>query len=394
MAPERNTPQSTDMTPVAPASAPSAAPPPAQNASERYTAMVMRQFGSSVGAPDLTDFQKRLIQGYFIGIDRALKAAEDERLRKNANNSNHMYDNDLPVTWENVNLIDLALDTVHYARMGLDMMQDNHLFPIPFKNNKTNKYDVTLMKGYNGVQYIAEKYALERPVAVTIELVYDTDTFRPIKKGRESKIDSYEFAINEPFDRGEIKGGFGYIEYADAAKNKLIIMPLKDILKRKPKYASPNFWGGTATEWQTVEGKRQKVEVQKEGWFAEMCEKTLKREVYSAKHIQRDPQKIDENYQYMKLREAQIAEMQAQAEIDAYANGDIIDTTPAGLPSSAPSASLPAPQSIPVNPDTGEIIGSTSTTPAPTAVPTQSTPPVPPQDGSDGQQSIIGGPDF
>lgn len=53
------------------------------------------------------------IQGYFISIDRALKAAEEERLRKNANNKDHKYDNDLPVTWENVNLTDLALDVVH-----------------------------------------------------------------------------------------------------------------------------------------------------------------------------------------------------------------------------------------------------------------------------------------
>lgn len=131
--------------------------------SERFTAKVMKEFGSSAGVPQVTDFQRQLIQGYFISIDRALKAAEEERLRKNANNKDHKYDNDLPVTWENVNLTDLALDVVHYARMGLDMMQDNHLFPIPYKNNKAQRYDVTLMPGYNGIRYIAEKYALEPP---------------------------------------------------------------------------------------------------------------------------------------------------------------------------------------------------------------------------------------
>lgn len=61
------------------------------------------------------------------------------------------------------------------------MMQDNHLTPIPFKNNKTRKYDVNLMKGYNGIRFISEKYALDKPVSVTIELVYSNDTFRPIK---------------------------------------------------------------------------------------------------------------------------------------------------------------------------------------------------------------------
>ncbi len=132
-------------------------------------------------------------------------------------------------------------------------------------------------------------------------------------------------------------------------------MPLKDILKRKPEYASANFWGGKATEWKTVDGKRQKVEVEKEGWFDEMCRKTLIREVYSAKHLPRDPQKIDDAYQFMKAREARFAEIQAQAEIDAQANIIPIDTTP-----TAPAALGAPPQPITIpetNPGTEEVIG-------------------------------------
>ncbi|NLE27078.1 MAG: recombinational DNA repair protein (RecE pathway), partial [Clostridiaceae bacterium] len=207
--------------------------------SERFTNQVLREFGSNVaGAIQVTDYQRQLIQGYFIGIDRALKMAEEARIRKNENNRDHKYDNNLPVTWANTNLNDLALDVVHYARMGLDMMQDNHLSPIPYKNNKANKYDITLMPGYNGIQYIAEKYAVEKPLAVTIELVYSTDTFKPIKKSRDNKVESYEFEINNAFDRGTVVGGFGYIEYTDPLRNKLIIMTLKDIEKRKPAYAA------------------------------------------------------------------------------------------------------------------------------------------------------------
>lgn len=371
--------KTTEMTTTNPA--PPAAPP--MNNSERFTAMVMKQFGTEVGAPDLTDFQRRLIQGYFIGVDRALKTAEDERIRKNGKNSDHRYDNNLPVTWDNVNLPDLALDVVHYARMGLDMMQDNHLFPIPYKNNKTQKYDVNLMPGYNGIRYIAEKYALEKPVAVTTELVYSTDTFTPLKKSAENRVERYQFVINNPFERGEIVGGFGYIEYMDSMKNKLIIMTRRDIEKRKPAYASPNFWGGKTTEWTTgKDGKRSKTEVEVEGWFDEMCLKTLIREVYSAKHIQRDPQKIDDNYQYMKLREAQMAEMRAQEEIDTYANGEVIDTTP-NLPPSAPAVLPPASNPVPVNMDTGEVI---EAAPGPTAPSQQNTPM--------GQQMTMGGPDF
>jgi recombination protein RecT len=293
--------------------------------SERFTNQVLREFGSNVaGAIQVTDYQRQLIQGYFIGIDRALKMAEEARIRKNENNRDHKYDNNLPVTWANTNLNDLALDVVHYARMGLDMMQDNHLSPIPYKNNKTNKYDITLMPGYNGIRYIAEKYAVEKPLAVTIELVYSTDTFKPIKKSRDNKVESYEFEINNAFDRGTVVGGFGYIEYTDSLRNKLIIMTLKDIEKRKPAYAAAEFWGGKVKKWEN--GKQ--VEVESEGWFEEMCLKTIKREVFSAKHIPRDPKKVDDNYQYMKMREARYAEMEAQAEIDDHANAIIIDTTP------------------------------------------------------------------
>lgn len=347
--------QNTNPAPAAPAPQPGALQPQGEqkpNMSERFTNKVMMEFGSSVGAIQVTDYQRQLIQGYFVAIDRALKAAEEERLRKNANNRDHeKYDNLLPVTWENVNLNDLALDVVYYARMGLDMMQKNHLFAIPFKNNKTQKYDVTLMKGYNGVQYIAEKYALEKPLAVTIELVYSTDTFRPIKKTAGVRVESYEFAINNAFDRGEIIGGFGYIEYQDPLKNKLIIMTMRDIEKRKPSYASANFWGGTQKVWEN--GKQ--VERTTDGWFEEMCLKTIKREVFSEKHIQVDPKKVDDAYQYMKLREAKIAELEAQDVIDVYANGDIIDTAPQALPG-AHTQALPAPPpGFEVDRSTGEL---------------------------------------
>ena len=354
---------------------PAAAPVPAEvkpNAAERFTSKVMKEFGSTVGEIQVTDYQRQLVQGYFIAIDRALKSAEEERLRKNEKNKDHeKYDNNLPVTWGNVNLNDLALDVVHYARMGLDMMQENHLFPIPYKNNKTGKYDMTLMPGYNGIQYIAEKYAVEPPLAVTVELVYSTDTFRPIKKSAENRVENYEFAINNAFDRGEIIGGFGYIEFADPVKNKLVIMTKKDIEKRKPKYASANFWGGKQKVWDN--GKQ--VDQETDGWYEEMCLKTIKREIYSAKHIPRDPKKIDDNYQYMKMREARIAELEAQDIIDANANGMVIDVTPTALPE-------------PVTPASGVPISGNPSEPAASPRPTAETAPAAIQD--DGQTTLTG----
>lgn len=299
---------------------------PANN-SEQFTSKVLREFGSTAGAIQVTDYQRQLIQGYFISIDRALKAAEEKRLYKNNNNSDHTYDDPNPITWNTVDLNALALDVVHYARMGLDMMQSNHLSAIPFKNNNkacksgTKMYTVTLMPGYNGIQYIALKYALEKPVSVTTELVYSTDTFKPIKRSHDNKVESYVFEINNAFDRGEIIGGFGYIEYKEPEKNKLVLMTLKDIMKRRPEKAAGEFWGGTKTVWE----KGKKKEVETDGWFEEMCLKTLKREVYSAKNMPRDPKKIDDAYQHMKLQEIRMAEMEAQELIDSNSGQIVID---------------------------------------------------------------------
>lgn len=291
--------------------------------SERFTNTVLKEFGGTVDAPQVTDYQRQLIQGYFIGVDRALKSAEETRVRKNKSNSDAKYNNDLPFIWKNVNLNALALDLVHFARMGLDMMQDNHLFPIPYKNNNTNQYDITLMKGYNGIQYIAQKYAVDPPLDVTIELVYDTDEFTPVKKSKDNEVEGYQFEINQPFDRGKIVGGFGYIEYTDPVKNKLVLMSIEDILKRKPKHAPAEFWGGKKTVWEN--GK--KVEAETDGWYEEMCRKTIIREVYNAKHIPRDPKKVDDSYQHMKMQETRYAELEAQAEIDEQANTIFIDTS-------------------------------------------------------------------
>lgn len=317
---------------------------PQANMSERFMQKVIHEFSGSVGEFQITEYQRQLIQGYFIGVDRALKTAEAERVRKNENNRDHKYDNAVPVTWANVNMADLALDVVHYARLGLDTMQANFITPIPYLNKKAGRYDINLMLGYNGIKYIAEKFALCPPKSVTIELVYSTDNFKPYKKGRGNDVESYDFEITNPFDRGNIVGGFGYIEYDDAHKNELVLMSMKDIEKRKPEYASANFWGGKANEWKN--GK--KVEVDKDGWLDEMCRKTLIREVYSPKHILLDPRKVDDSYQYMKQREARLAEAQDDMRrvIDVTANTVPVEQVKELPAQAAPpqlSLSIPAP---------------------------------------------------
>ncbi|MDR2044865.1 MAG: recombinase RecT [Clostridium sp.] len=323
--------------------------PPAQppknaplSASQRFTNLVLREYAANApqGVIQLNERQRRLIQGYFVMIDRALKTAEEERLRKNKNNRNHDYDSLIPYGWNTVNMTGLALDAVHYARMGLDMQEKNHLFPIPYVNKKGGFYDIAFMLGYSGIQYIAEKYAMTPPKSVTIELVYSNDAFKALKKSRTNPEDAYEFEIVNPFDRGEIVGGFGYIGYEEPAKNQLIIMTRAAMDKRKPKYASAEFWGGLAKRWENS----KQVEVELEGWPDEMYRKTLIREVYSGKYITRDPSKIDDSYQYLREREVVYAEYEAEQDALENANRTAIDTPsaplqiPAKLPDAQPQA--------------------------------------------------------
>jgi recombination protein RecT len=286
---------------------------------ERFTGMVMKQYAAT-GKYQPTEREKQLIRNYFICIDQTLQKAEAERLRKNANNRDSKYNNELAYTWNNVDLQALALDLAHYARVGLDMMEDNTLFPIPYKNSKGNKYSMTLMEGYNGIRFQAEKYALDPFKAVTVEVIYANDKFRPIKKDSRNPVEGYEFDIPQPFDRGEPVGVFGYIEFEDPSKNKLVVFSKADVMKRKPKYASPEFWGGKKKVW---ENGRQ-VEVELEGWVSEMYEKTMKREIYGSKRIPRDPDKVDESYNYIRQREQQYEDMVIEAEIVQNANASPI----------------------------------------------------------------------
>ena len=324
------------------------------SASERFTQMVMKQYGS-LGTPyTFTEKEKRLIRNYFICIDQMLQRTEAERVRKNANNHDHKWDNELPYSWQTIDLPALAQDLAHYARVGLDMMEDNTLFPIPYKNNKGNMYTITLMEGYNGIRYQAEKYALDPFRSVTVEVIYEHDIFRPIKKSASNPEEGYEFDIPQPFDRGDPVGVFGYIEFEDRTKNKLVIFSKSDVLKRKPKYASPEFWGGKK---KTFENGKQ-VEVDMEGWLPEMFEKTMKREIYGSKRIPRDPEKIDESYQYIKERENQYVDIAVEAEVVENANKEVLSLESGNAQEAQKpeqkSETIPAPDVPPVEDDEEE----------------------------------------
>jgi recombination protein RecT len=286
-----------------------------QSASERFTGMVMAEYKNAAGSAftNFTDREKRLIGGYFIAIDQALAAAEQKR---------NTDKNNLPYGWNTVNLPALAKDLSHYARIGLDMSSKNHLFPIPYKDTKNNRYTMTLIPGYEGIRYQALKYALTPPLSITVECIYENDTFKMIKKDRNNPIESYEFTVNDPFKRGKLIGVFGYVEFEQETMNKLLVFTTADVMKRKPKYASAEFW---------------------DGWTPEMYEKTMIRAICADKYIPRDPEKIDASYAYVRALEEQNADIAVEAEVEENANGTPLTIDP-------PEAEAPKPKPVPEEP--------------------------------------------
>ena len=307
---------------------------PELTASERFTGMVMKEFQGNIGTLNLNEYQKQLIRGYFIGIDNALKKAEEARLNKNIWKSTKEEDkNDLPITWQNVNMNDLAIAVVHHAKLGLDMQITNHLNAIPYKNNKTQKYDIGFLKGYKGLEYIATQFSLYPIRNITVELIYSNDVFEIVNKDNVTK---YNFIIKNPFDRGEIVGGFGYIQYLEETRNRVITLSKKDIDKRKPSYAAAEFWGGE--KYNPKEKKKETIE----GWYEEMARKTVARATYNAVPI--DPKKVNESYAYVvetnENTYENMIEGQVAGEIQENANKEVID----------------------IDEETGEIIETTGTT--------------------------------
>lgn len=272
--------------------------------SERFTAMVVKEFSSTMG--DMTKFseeQRRLAQHLYVKIDASLNALEAKRQKSDKAGT--------PIIWQNINMQKLALDAVHRIELGLDALIPNHIHPIPYMNGKTGKYDLDLRIGYVGKDLYRRKVALEEPIDIRYELVYSTDTFVAKKRDFQNKVESYEFVINNPFDRGDILGGFGYIVYKEESKNKLVLVTAKDF-KKSENAGNKDFWSKHPTE---------------------MKYKTLVTRVTDKLTI--DPKKVTTSYAMVEEQEAII---EAEAEIAQNANQEIIDTTadPAGDPDGTP----------------------------------------------------------
>ena len=67
--------------------------------SERFTNAIEREFSSNAGELNLTSYQRKLCQNYFIKIDSKLKELEVKRMK-----TPEQYRDPLAFTWENINL--------------------------------------------------------------------------------------------------------------------------------------------------------------------------------------------------------------------------------------------------------------------------------------------------
>lgn len=272
---------------------------------DRFNQAVMREYATATGIAEFSPEQKRQVTNYFLRMEAVLAENEIRRLNKPEASRDP-----LEFSWKNINFDKFAQEVAIYALLKLDPIMPNHVNLILFKNSKTNKYDVSFIRGYKGLEIVARQFGVNPPVEVITELVYSNDEYQPIKKDMDNGVETYKFKVTNPFNRGELQGGFIYMRYEDPKLNTIESLSVAEIEKRKPKYASAEFWGGEKDLWK--DGKRNGKEVV-EGWYTEMMLKTLKRKAWNSVTI--DGMKI--NDQYVKMEQIEtVAEVQ-QTTVDA-----------------------------------------------------------------------------
>lgn len=258
-------------------------------ASERFTNQIMSQFQAEAGSPvQFTAYERALAQHLFLKVDSCLKEFEKKR-RESGKESQ------APFIWQNVNMRKLALDAVHRIQLGLDALIPAHIYPIPYFNGKEKLYDIDLRVGYRGELYYRTESAVEKPQDVRLELVYSSDEFSPMMKSHDNNVEDYTFKIVNPFNRGNIIGGFAYISYKDPQKNKLVLVSEADFKKSCQAAKSQDFWSK---------------------YPAEMRYKTLVHRAMS--HLPIDPKKVNAP------AFAAVESDSVEAEIDRNANGEAI----------------------------------------------------------------------
>jgi recombination protein RecT len=243
--------------------------------SEKFTQGVIAHIMQLDHSVKFSEAQNKLLKKYFIVIDGVLKTAELKRQK-----TSEQYRDALEISWGNVNMNKLSQDVADLSSIGIDCSLKNSVFFIPFKNNALGKYDLTPMFGYAGMETKARNFAIEYPKDIVFKLVYSNDNFQEIIKDKDNPVNTVIHKVTDSFNRGDIVGGYWWKIFEDESKNEVKVLTLRDIEKRKPKNASVEFWGGEKAIWKGGQKTAKTEEV--DGWFEEMCIKTIKRHCFDS----------------------------------------------------------------------------------------------------------------
>lgn len=298
-----------------------AAPPAAEviepTISEKFIAKVQRQFQSEMGSPlAWTPLQRTLGQHLYLKIDASLRDLEIKRQKNNAKRD------DPPITWANVNMTKLALDSVHRINLELDALIPNHIHVIPYLNGRTKQYDVDLRIGYMGVDHCHRRFSIDPPLDIRYQLVHDTDKF---SYGENGGIAYVNFEQTNPFSPGTVIGGFGYITFEDPRKNRVIIVEYREFEKARRSSYGTEFWGGPETKWVKEDGRNVKVETGEydERFEKEMQYKTVVLRV--ANKLPLDPNKVNvAAWDTITAAEIQMVQDDVDQQISQHANKETL----------------------------------------------------------------------
>lgn len=262
---------------------PEAAAAPEPTVSEKFVARIEKQFAGELGsAVAWSQVQRTLAQHLYIKLIAALDDAENRRYPKTGENAKK------PIIWANVDDVKLAMRCVHIINLGLDAYQKNHIFFIPYWNNRTERYDIDIRIGYMGEDHCRRKFSLDPIVDITYQLVFEGDEFDIVRNGQGVEVPEYHPKSYFEAPTDGIIGGFGYIQYEDVRKNKVIPIAKREFEKAQTASKGTEFWGGMQTEWQN----KKKVETgHDDKFFNEMCFKTIVHRVCAK--IPLDPAKVN-----------------------------------------------------------------------------------------------------
>lgn len=287
-----------------------------ENYGERFTSKIIAEFQSTGGELQAGQREKRLAQHLFVAIDSALKKGESDRVSKGNQNKP-------PLTWANVNMQHLAMQSVNIVELGLDALIKNHVHIKPYLNGKTKKYDLDVAPGYAGKDLYFKTKSLHPIKDITYKLVHAKDELTVFWKDKDNPVEAYKMKTGNVFDRGEVVGGFGYIEYENPELNKIVVVTMADFDKSQKRAGTDRVYKSDPLE---------------------MKYKTIVNRTCDSRHITLDPEKITTAFHNAE------GEAQDLIEMDDMDDGNIIDIIPEPAPKKLPTPDPPKKKSE-VKPD-------------------------------------------